>query len=137
MAKNIAMSLIHFILSRKYSSIISATSFLFLTGTLFFHFTEGWSWFDSFYFCVITLATVGYGDLTPETTLGKAGVIVYILVGIGTFVSLIESYNDHVKEQKQKAKVKKVSTNITDRESDGGKAPPTSHTKAVSETTKK
>ena len=27
-----------------------------LTGSIFYHYVEGWSWVDAFYFCTITLA---------------------------------------------------------------------------------
>lgn len=40
-------------------------------GTIFYHWVEGWRWLDSLYFCVITLAMVGYGDFSPKTDLGK------------------------------------------------------------------
>ena len=42
-----------------------------LTGTIFYRHVQGWSWIDSLYFSVITLATVGYGDLTPTTEWSK------------------------------------------------------------------
>jgi len=52
-------------------------------GAIFYHFVEHLKWLDSFYFCVVTLATVGYGDITPKTDPGKLFTIFYILVGVG------------------------------------------------------
>ena len=67
-----------------------ATLFLFVgllvAGTLVYSILEGWSPLDSLYFSVVTLATVGYGDLHPVTDLGKAFTIVYILTGVGVLV---------------------------------------------------
>ena len=62
---------------------------LLLTGTIFYHFAEGWNWLDSLYFCVITLSTVGYGDLDPTTPTSKIFTIVYIFIGLSIFVSLV------------------------------------------------
>jgi voltage-gated potassium channel len=53
-----------------------------LLGTLVYHWLEGWGYLDAFYFCVISLATIGYGDLTPSTPLSKAFTIVYVINGI-------------------------------------------------------
>jgi hypothetical protein len=52
-------------------------------GTIFYHNVEHWRWLDSVYFCTITLATVGYGDFSPQTDLGKAFTILYVLIGLG------------------------------------------------------
>ena len=51
-------------------------------GTLVYHWLEGWSLLNALYFCVITLATVGYGDLTPTTPLARAFTIVYVINGV-------------------------------------------------------
>jgi hypothetical protein len=60
-------------------------------GTIFYRHAEGWTWLDSLYFCVITLATVGFGDITPVTNLGKAFTIVYVLAGIGVLVAVVSA----------------------------------------------
>ncbi len=60
-------------------------------GTVFYHIVEKLAWLDSVYFCVVTLATVGYGDIVPKTNPGKAFTIFYILAGVGiiaTFANL-------------------------------------------------
>ena len=58
------------------------------SGTLFYHSIEGWSWIDSAYFSVVTMSTVGYGDLSPKTDAGKIFTMVFIFVDIGLFVTL-------------------------------------------------
>ena len=58
-------------------------------GAVFYRLTEGWSWVDAFYFCVATLTTAGYGDIAPVTDLGKIFTMVYLVTGIGLFVSFV------------------------------------------------
>ena len=64
---------------------------LLLGGTAFYSLWEGWSIVDSLYFCAMSLATVGYGDLVPETDVGKVFTVVYVLGGIGTLVAFFTS----------------------------------------------
>lgn len=61
-------------------------------GTVFFHYVEGWTWVDSYFFSVITLSTVGYGSLVPVTTLGKIGTTIFIFVGLGIFAFVIQQF---------------------------------------------
>ncbi len=58
-------------------------------GAVFYRATEGFSWVDSFYFTVVTLTTVGYGDLHPETTAGKVFTTFYLLIGVGVLVAFL------------------------------------------------
>lgn len=39
--------------------------------------------FDAFYWSLVTISTVGYGDITPVTTEGRGITIVIILIGVG------------------------------------------------------
>lgn len=59
-------------------------------STIFFHFVEGWTLFNSFYFSVVTMSTVGYGQIVPVTVLGKLGVIVLIFSGVGALAVLVQ-----------------------------------------------
>jgi voltage-gated potassium channel len=52
-------------------------------GTVVFHLVEGWSILDSLYVTVQTVTTVGFGDLTPRTTLGRAFATFFMMVGVG------------------------------------------------------
>jgi len=60
-----------------------------LIGTVFYHSYEAWGWIDSFYFSVITLTTVGYGDFFPTTMVSKIFTTFYVLIGIGIMLSLV------------------------------------------------
>jgi voltage-gated potassium channel len=60
---------------------------LLIAGTVFYTLVEGWSIVDAVYFCSMSLATVGYGDVVPDTEAGKIFTVVYVLSGIGILVS--------------------------------------------------
>jgi voltage-gated potassium channel len=66
-------------------SLLFAGIFSLLTiGTCGFRVIEGWSYFDSFYMTVITLATVGFGETHPLSYEGRWLVIGLIFLGVGT-----------------------------------------------------
>jgi voltage-gated potassium channel Kch len=73
----------------EFRGIFAVLLMLIISGTLFFSAVEGWSIVDAFYFCVMTLATIGYGDLSPTTGLSKLFTVVFVLVGLGVFTSFI------------------------------------------------
>src|SRR3712207_6330000 len=64
---------------------------LLLGGTVFYSIVEGWSPLDSFYFSATTLTTVGFGDLAPQTALGKIGTVLYLFVGLGIIGGFINA----------------------------------------------
>jgi voltage-gated potassium channel len=62
---------------------------LLIIGTTFYHYVEHLAWIDAYYTSVITLTTVGYGDFTPKTDIGKIFTTLYILAGVGVIASFV------------------------------------------------
>jgi hypothetical protein len=60
-------------------------------GTIFYSAVEGWSVVDALYFSVTTLTTVGLGDLSPKTTIGKIFTIIYIFAGLSIILGFIDA----------------------------------------------
>ncbi|MCD6550630.1 TrkA family potassium uptake protein [Thermotoga sp.] len=64
--------------------LILMITFIFVFGTVAFHLTEGWGFFESFFFTLITVSTVGYS--LPESITQAGKVISAILIGAGVTV---------------------------------------------------
>jgi len=83
-------------------------------GTIFYHSIEGWTILDSLYFSVITLSTVGYGDFSPITPIGRLFTIFYIIVGIGIILGFINFITDQALKYKIRDKTqKKMNKNVS------------------------
>jgi len=79
-------------------------------GTAFFHYVEGWSWLDSYFFTVITLSTVGYGNLVPVTAIGMIGTTILIMIGLGIFAVAIQQFGFYaVRHRENKVRAKQES----------------------------
>lgn len=74
-----------------YRLLATAATTLIAVGTFFFHAVEKWSWLNSYYFCIVTLTTVGYGDIVPKTPLGKFATTIYILLGVGIIAAFFQA----------------------------------------------
>jgi hypothetical protein len=70
-------------------ALLLTTAIVLAGGSAFYMLVEGWSVLDALYFSVVTLATIGYGDLTPTTDLAKVFTIFYVLIGIGLVASTV------------------------------------------------
>uniref|UniRef100_A0A915EHG9 Two pore potassium channel protein sup-9 n=1 Tax=Ditylenchus dipsaci TaxID=166011 RepID=A0A915EHG9_9BILA len=66
-------------------------------STVVFHLREGWSLFDSYYYCVITLSTIGFGDFVPLQTKNRLQkdvvywlfTLFFILFGLAIFSACV------------------------------------------------
>jgi len=63
-------------------------------GTLGFLFIEHWSVFDSFYMTLMTLTTVGYGEVHPLSFRGRVFASVLMLIGVTTVFASIAVMGD-------------------------------------------
>lgn len=69
---------------------------VFTAGVVGFSLLEGFSWLDSFYLTLVTIATVGYGDVHPVTVPGKVLAMVIIVTGVGCFIGLVVNVVEHM-----------------------------------------
>lgn len=86
----------------KVGALIGLTFSTIFIGTLFYHYFEHFDYVDAFYFSVITLTTVGYGDLHPVTDVGKLFTTLYIVVGIGILMAFIDTLSQRMVKNKMK-----------------------------------
>jgi len=72
------------------------------TGTIGFWALEDSinSIFDSFYFTIVTITTIGYGDITPKTTAGKVLSLLVIFVGVGAVIVSVQTIFEVVVRKK-------------------------------------
>jgi hypothetical protein len=71
-------------------------------GTFGFMAAEGVSLTDAIYFCIVTITTVGYGDIHPDTGAGKALALVLIVTGVGTFMGVVAVVTDSILSRREK-----------------------------------
>jgi len=69
---------------------------VFLIGTLWYFLVEGWSLQDAAYMTVITLSTVGYGEIEPLGPRGRLFTIALILMGVMTIGYIVNRFTEAV-----------------------------------------
>ncbi len=63
--------------------------FIILVGSVGFSLSENLSAIDSLYFSIVTITTVGYGDIHPVSTIGKYMAVVLIITGGVSFLAVV------------------------------------------------
>jgi voltage-gated potassium channel len=89
-----------------YHYLVAAAIFVLSFGTIFYHFTEKLTWINAYYFSVVTLSTVGYGDIVPHTNAGKIFTTFYIFAGVGIVTAFFSAF-----VRRQNARLKTRSEN--------------------------
>ena len=71
---------------------------LILVGTFGYHLIDGYGFFNAFYMTVITIATVGYGEIEPLSTSGRLFTAFLIIFSFGTFAYAIGLFTKYIVE---------------------------------------
>ena len=88
--------------------IVSVLAIL-VVGTTFYTLVEDWSVIEALYFTVITLTTIGYGDLHPTTEFSRVFTIFFVLAGVSTLLGFLNfilgrTVKEQVERRQQKGK---------------------------------
>jgi len=106
---------------RRFITLGSLFCGLILGGAAIFHFVEGKDMIDSFYATVVTLSTIGYGDITPCSNLGKVLIALFILCGVATVAYIVSmvtariiegTLQDILKRKKMERDIEKLENHI-------------------------
>ncbi len=103
-AKNLWAAVRRGFADARFRALAYLASLSLVTGTLFYWRFEDWGLVDSFYFSVITLTTVGYGDLAPTSTGTRLFTVFYVLFGLGILVALLSAVAGHAAEARMEKK---------------------------------
>lgn len=83
---------------KEFKGLVILVALLLLVGSVAYSWAEHWSLFNSLYFSVTTLTTVGFGDFVPHSAFGKAFTIIYIFVGIGIILGFVDIIANHARK---------------------------------------
>ncbi len=83
-------------LTRQLSRILIAVVLLVLVSVVGFMRIEGYSLLDAVYMTVITLSTVGFGEVHPLSPAGRVFTIAVILLGVGTGAYLFRTVAEYI-----------------------------------------
>ena len=106
-SRRISRAIADFFQDRPYRNLTISTIMTLSIGTVVYSLIEGWRVIDSLYFSVITLTTVGYGDLSPQTDFGKLFTIFYIITGVGIILGFVNAVFSR-RSRKIKQKIEQI-----------------------------
>ena len=83
-------------------------------GTAVFMYLEGWNFIDSLYVSMITLLTIGYGDMSPETDYGRFFCLFWLVFGFTYVGRVLSSISEtYIQYRTQKMRKKLLSSTVS------------------------
>lgn len=104
----------------RIARLVVALLLLLTFGTAGYMLIEGWTLFDSLYMTVITVATVGFGEIHPLSTGGRVFTMILTIVGVGAafyilttiFQTTMEGEFGIFRRRRMEARIKKISNHF-------------------------
>ncbi|XP_034040914.1 potassium channel subfamily K member 1b [Thalassophryne amazonica] len=97
-------------------AILAVSCFFLIPAAIFSALEENWNFLESFYFCFISLSTIGLGDYVPGEAANqkfreiyKVGITVYLILGLIVMLVVLETFCElqHLKQLRKMFYLKK------------------------------
>ena len=75
----------------QFKALAVAATGLIAAGTVVHRVLEDWSWVDSLYFSVVSVTTVGLGDLVPSSDSSKLFTVFYVMCGVALIAAYLQA----------------------------------------------
>ncbi|EOL86805.1 ion transporter [Enterococcus faecalis] len=76
--------------TKSFLNVIYLSSVLIVISAMIYSYAENVPYIDAFWWALVTTTTVGYGDISPATPLGRVAAIILMILGIG-FIGMLTS----------------------------------------------
>lgn len=102
--------------------VLYTSGVLILTSSFIMMYAEGKNFFDALWWSIVTVTTVGYGDISPATGIGRVMAIVLMIFGIG-FISMLTGtitsfFANRATENRTESESKELEDIISDMDSE-------------------
>lgn len=100
---------------------MAALFLLIAIGTMGYMIIDNYGFFDAFYMTIITIATVGYGEVQPLSQVGKVFTIFLIITSFGTFAYAVSAmtrfvvdgeFNKFLKQKRLTSAIEKLTGHV-------------------------
>lgn len=94
--------------------LVIATIVLILTGAEIYSVAENSHYLDSLWWAIATTTTVGYGDISPHTAVGKLIAVILMILGIGLIGSVTSTVTAFFLEEKNSRETLELKQELVD-----------------------
>ena len=98
----------HIAYHRRLIYVVVLILILLFGGATFYHNVEKWRYLDALYFASATMTTVGYGDITPKTDIGRGFTIIYVFASVSVALYGLTLLATHFVEVREKKWINRV-----------------------------